>query len=123
MIAIILFINGEETVYFSADTVESDDPEESDRYPVGVLDSLTPSGMPPHELRLKPRMIVMSLRNLNVKAGLCNGTRLIIRKLHRYVIKCEIVTGVPVSGKSEVPTLFLFEERPTRTLWGLPLLA
>ncbi|KAL5580950.1 hypothetical protein UlMin_013392 [Ulmus minor] len=41
------------------------------------LNTLTPNGIPPHELILKPNYLVMLLRNINPSEGLCNGTRLI----------------------------------------------
>ena len=48
--------------------------------------------MPPHTLALKPSVIIMLLRNLNPKKGLCNGTRLIIRSLHNNFITAEILS-------------------------------
>ncbi|KAL5580301.1 hypothetical protein UlMin_012743 [Ulmus minor] len=41
------------------------------------LNTLTPNGIPPHELILKQNCHVMLLRNINPSQGLCNGTRLI----------------------------------------------
>ena len=38
--------------------------------------------------------VVMLLRNLNLKAGLCNGTRLLVMELKPHVLMCEILTGV-----------------------------
>ena len=35
----------------------------------------------------------MLLRNLNPVVGLCNGTRLVVRKLGRRVLECEIMGG------------------------------
>ena len=47
------------------------------------LDSLELSGLPPHKLHLKVGAMVMLLRNLNVKHGLLNGTRLIVKKMYK----------------------------------------
>ena len=58
-------ITGEEFVYKSIDSVVCDDPEESVHFPTEYINSLTPSGMPPHELKLKLGATVMLLRNLN----------------------------------------------------------
>ena len=68
----------ETKTYLSADSVNCDDNEEAQNYPMEFLNSLTPSGMPPHCLNLKVGSIVMLLRNISLKKGLCNGTRLVI---------------------------------------------
>ena len=80
---------GQEKVYFSVDGVECDDIEEQENYPLEFLNSLTPSGLPQHCLRLKVGAIVMLLRNLDQKAGLCNGTRLRVVALHNNVVDAE----------------------------------
>uniref|UniRef100_A0A914UW80 ATP-dependent DNA helicase n=1 Tax=Plectus sambesii TaxID=2011161 RepID=A0A914UW80_9BILA len=72
-------IPGPEKTYTSIDKVICRDGEDPSEYPKEFLYSLTSTGMPPHKLILKVGMIVMLLRNLNIKMGLCNGTRLAIR--------------------------------------------
>ncbi|CAF2815474.1 unnamed protein product [Rotaria sp. Silwood2] len=74
---------GKEIVYTSVDDVECEDGDDVTNYPTEFLNSLTPSGMPPHKLKLKIGAIVMLLRNLDVQQGLCNGTRLIVRRLQK----------------------------------------
>jgi len=49
--------------------------------------------MPPHILELKIGSIVMLLRNINFKNGLCNGTRLIVRKIYDHFLDVEIISG------------------------------
>lgn len=49
--------------------------------PIEFLNSRHPTGMPSHSVRLKVNAPIMMLRNLNPRAGLTNGTRLIVTKL------------------------------------------
>ena len=91
---ILQLLPGEAVTYISVDSIISDDKEETQMYPLEFLNSLTPSGMPPHKLNLKLNSVVMLLRNLSLKDGLCNGTRLIVRRLHTNVCDCEVLTGV-----------------------------
>jgi ATP-dependent DNA helicase PIF1 len=89
---IIEKIDGEGKIYYSSDSVVSEDPNDVNIYPVEFLNSQTPSGVPPHVLLLKSGTIVMLIRNLNPKKGLCNGTRMIVRELHQRFITCEIIS-------------------------------
>ena len=83
---------GEPTILSSADsTVNVDD---ATRITIEYLNSLIPSGLPPHCLYLKLGMILMLLRNLNPKHGLCNGTRLILLRVHNsHLVECKIAYG------------------------------
>ncbi|GJT17208.1 ATP-dependent DNA helicase PIF1-like protein [Tanacetum coccineum] len=57
------------------------------------LNSLNISGLPPHYLRLKIGCPIILLINLNPENRLCNGTRLICKRLDPNVINAEIATG------------------------------
>ena len=57
------------------------------------LNSIVPSGMPCHDLRLKVGCPIMLIRNLDQKKGLCNGTRLIVRSLATRIIEAEVISG------------------------------
>ncbi|GBO46218.1 hypothetical protein AVEN_94312-1, partial [Araneus ventricosus] len=76
---------GNEVIYESIDNIVSNDPQDHLAYTEEFLNSLTPTGMPPHKLRLKPGTIIMLLRNLSPSKGLCNGTRLIVIQLQKNV--------------------------------------
>jgi len=58
---------GNEKVYTSVDEVQCEDGNDVTNYPTEFLNSLTPSGMPPHKLKLKIGAVVMLLRNLQVQ--------------------------------------------------------
>ena len=71
---IIALMPGQPTIYYSADSVLTEDPNDTINYPIEFLNEQTPSGIPPHVLLLKKGVVIMMLRNLNPKNGLCNGT-------------------------------------------------
>nr|XP_047142921.1 ATP-dependent DNA helicase PIF1-like [Hydra vulgaris] len=98
---------GDVKVYLSADTIETGDLNEINNFPVEFLNSLTPSGMPVHCLKLKIGAVIMLLRNLDLKAGLCNGTRLIVRALQNNYIDGQVLTGVSVGKRVFVPRVQL----------------
>ncbi|GKE33174.1 ATP-dependent DNA helicase RRM3-like protein [Tanacetum coccineum] len=88
-------IDCEETEYDSFD--ETLDPNDQTQYE-DFLHLLTPNGMPPHILVLKPNSPIILLRNLNPTEGLCNRIRLICKDLKRNVIHAKIAFG-DFSGK------------------------
>jgi len=77
---------GEEIISYSADTPNSHD-EDGD-IPVEFLNTLNYPGYPKHQLRLKKNMILMLMRNINKKQGLCNGTRLILKNVKDRTLEC-----------------------------------
>jgi hypothetical protein len=91
--AVLQKVPGVSKLYTSVDRVICDDEQEALQYPLEFLNSLTPSGMPPHCLSVKTGAIIMLLRNLDVKKGLCNGTRLIVMRLYDHIIEAKILTG------------------------------
>ena len=82
---------GNTVTYNSADELQNSD--DLLRFNVEYLHSLTPSGFPPHSLRLKPGMPLMLLRNVNPREGLCNGTKMVFESaLDNKVLRC-VVSG------------------------------
>lgn len=62
-------------------------------YPTEFLNTITPTGIALHHLRLKVGCPMMLLRNLDPGAGLWNGTRMIISRISRRVLEAIIITG------------------------------
>ncbi|XP_026416586.1 uncharacterized protein LOC113312026 [Papaver somniferum] len=87
---VIEIFPGAEVVYHSFDTV-TDDPK--NLWTQDFLNTIAPGGLPPHKLILKIGDPIILLRNLDPKCGLCNGTRLLCRRLFTNLIDAEIVTG------------------------------
>ncbi|KAF7151703.1 hypothetical protein RHSIM_Rhsim02G0156100 [Rhododendron simsii] len=73
---LIAIFPGEEWKYVSYDEAIDDT---HCYYPEEFLNTLTPNGLPPHELILKVNSPIMLLRNLNPSVGLCNGTRMVCK--------------------------------------------
>ncbi|XP_025608030.1 uncharacterized protein [Arachis hypogaea] len=93
---IMEFINSDEKVYLSSDSLcaeEGNIEYELDAIITDVLNSINCSGLPNHQLKLKIGVPVMLLRNIDQSNGLCNGTRLQVRRLGNHVIECNILTG------------------------------
>lgn len=89
---VLNILQGECKTYLSTDSIVLDEnsDKDSDAYPVEFLNSLNPSGSAKHELKLKIGALVILLRNLNTKRGLCNGTRLVVVDLScRVVVETE----------------------------------
>lgn len=83
----------DERVFKSVDEAIIDDNADQLYMPTEYLNSLTPSGMPPHELHVKKGAILMLLRNLDVNNGLCNGTRLKVDTIGRFTLGCRFISG------------------------------
>jgi ATP-dependent DNA helicase PIF1 len=87
-------------------------------YPVEFLDTLQFSDIANHELELKVGVPILLLRNLNQSIGLCNGTRLIVKRLGQRVIEAEIITGNNVGKRVFIPCIIM---SPSGTDWPFVL--
>ncbi|XP_048514974.1 LOW QUALITY PROTEIN: ATP-dependent DNA helicase pif1-like [Athalia rosae] len=92
---ILTKLPGDTVTYTSIDNVM--DPEDAVHYPQEFLNSLNPSGLPPHSLKLKIGAPIILLRNLK-PPNLCNGTRLQVKFLRDNVIVAIVLTGPAVGA-------------------------
>ncbi|XP_076029148.1 uncharacterized protein LOC143017995 [Oratosquilla oratoria] len=97
----------ESKTYLSIDSVSSDNEMEANNYPIEFINSLTPTGMPPHRLNLKVGSITMLLRNLSITQGLCNGTRLEVLELLNHSILASIMSGSHAQERVLIPRIKL----------------
>jgi ATP-dependent DNA helicase PIF1 len=86
--------------------------------PVEFLNILQFNGIANHKLEFKVGMPILLLRNLNQSIGLCNGTRLIIKRLGQRVIEAEIITGNNVNKCVFIPRIIM---SPSKTDWPFVL--
>ena len=96
----------EEMEYFSLDLVCKTSLNRSyqvDLLTPEALNGLKCSSLPNHNLKLKPGVPIMLVRNINQCSSLCNGTRLIVTQLANHVIEAEVMTGTHVGLKVFIP--------------------
>jgi len=87
-------------------------------YLVEFLNTLRFSGIANHELQLKVGVPILLLRNFNQSIGLCNGTRLIVKRLGQRVIEAEIIIGNNVGKRVFIPRIIM---SPSGTDWPFVL--
>ncbi|KAF7835735.1 uncharacterized protein G2W53_010594 [Senna tora] len=89
------FLPGEESIYLSSDSMCNQDPNSqlAEVYTTKFLNTISGSGLPYHQLKLKVGAAIMLLRNIDKSMGLCNGTRLIVARLCKHVIEATIISG------------------------------
>ena len=69
------------------------------------MHQINESGLPPHELKLKKNCPVILLRNINPAKGLCNGTRLLVKNIHKTKLECEFIYGVRAGERVYIPRI------------------
>jgi ATP-dependent DNA helicase PIF1 len=94
-VRILTRLAGETRVYDTVDSISFNTMKKGNRPDISIefLRAQNPSGLPPARLELKIRALVICLRNLFPRKGLCNSTRMIISKLREYSIKIKIISG------------------------------
>jgi len=76
-------------------------------HPMEFLNTLRFNGIANHELQLKVGVLILLLCNLNQSIGLCNGTRLIVKRLGQRVIEAEIIIGNNVGKRVFIPRIIM----------------
>jgi ATP-dependent DNA helicase PIF1 len=94
-VRILTRLAGETRVYDVVDFISFNIMEEGSRPDISIefLRAQNPSGLSPARLELKIGVLIICLRNLFSREGLCNGTRMIISKLREYSIEVKIING------------------------------
>jgi len=111
--------SGKQKVFYSFDSVNDDS---RNNYSLDFLNSITPNGLPPHELKVKKNCPVILLRNLDPHNGICNGTRLVVRGFQNNSIDAEIVNRqhagkrvfiprIPMSPSEDLTLPFKFKKK------------
>lgn len=91
-----------------------DDPEASLDY----LGMLTPTGIPPHDLRLKEGCIASLMRNMSIEKGLVKNARVIVHRLHDRFVEIRVInnrTG-DLGDIHPIPRI-TFDFTPPRASW------
>ncbi|KAI3642148.1 hypothetical protein MP228_002200 [Amoeboaphelidium protococcarum] len=96
---ILQMLPGQSIEYNAVDSIIGNNPLNIDPE---VLNALDYSGIPQAKLMLKVGVSVMLIRNLNIDAGLVNGTMLKVLTLNRNSIKCQIING---SRKNDIVSI------------------
>ena len=76
------WLKGDLHTFRSIDTVG--DLDSQTMFPTEFLNSLSLSGLAEHELKLKVNTVVILMRNMDIRAGHCNGTRYLVKHIGQY---------------------------------------
>jgi len=103
-------VPGREKEYFSSDTIAKSTAQHEAYdllYPIEFLNSINGNNFPQHRIVLKQGILIMLLRNLNQRAGLCNGTRLIVTSIGEWTIEAKIMNGSHTNQSFAIPRITL----------------
>jgi hypothetical protein len=101
---------GQRVTFASADSVARNEDGENDAahyYPAEYLRSLQPAGLPAGEIHLKEGCPLLLLRNLAPRQGLCNGTRMVLRRACERVLEVQVLGGEHHGSIAFIPRITL----------------
>jgi hypothetical protein len=93
---------------------EDDGTESDEAIPEEVLRTFSLPGFPDAEIQLKIGIPLILLRNLDLKSGLSNGTRMLLLEVKSNALRCRILTGCCIGDKVSIPKIKLIH-KPDRT--------
>ena len=107
---VMSLIPDEERTYLSCDSLIADTASVNRRDDIHTpefLNTINSSCLPNHKITLKVGVPIMLLRNLDITTGLCNGTRLIVTEMGRYILEGRVISGSNVGERVYIPRLSL----------------
>ncbi|XP_021719361.1 uncharacterized protein LOC110687038 [Chenopodium quinoa] len=106
---ILSMLPGNVQRYYSSDTLghTGDGGFLDNMEPMELLNSLNLSRLPYHCLELKVGAPVILMQNMNQSIGLCNGARLIIKKLGYRVVEVLVIIGLRAIESVLIPRIDL----------------
>ena len=104
---VLSMLPGQEIEHRAIDIL--DEKENANLWTPEVLQTVNVPGLPQSLICIKPYAIVMLLRNLSIKDGLVNGTRLRVlpHPNSKFVLYCEVLTGAAEHQRVFIPRIFL----------------
>ncbi|GJS84061.1 ATP-dependent DNA helicase RRM3-like protein [Tanacetum coccineum] len=101
---------GDEKDYESLDSVclaDEDSNFDDSIYITEFLNSIRMSGIPHHNIKLKIGTPIMLMRNIDQRAGMCNGTRLQVLRMGNIIIEAKIISGGSVGTICAIPRMII----------------
>ncbi|XP_057452827.1 uncharacterized protein LOC130744679 [Lotus japonicus] len=101
---------GGKVVYLSCDTSRRSDEDSgvnAEWFTSEFLNDYKCSGIPKHQIKLKVGVPIMLIRNIDQVAGLCNGTRMIVNVLTKYIIVATVLNGNTMGETTFIPRMSL----------------
>ena len=83
--------------------------------PIESLNQETPSGYPLHSLHLKVGAAVILMKNVMIKEGLCNGTRMIVTRMHDTFIRAAILYGANAKKEFVLPRMVFEPDKNSKS--------